>query len=538
MTENLLTSLSNLLKRAPFYILFLGVYPVLFLWLANYGKIHSYVVPRSLLISLGFSLLVFLLGSLFFRPLPRAGLVAGLWLLLFFSYGHLFSLIDNASLFGLIVGRHRFLIPLWGVLGITGTFLILRTRSDLLVVTRIINLVSVILTGFVLLQIGLLSLSYDRPLKTLPAVPSPSAASSTENGQVRDVYYILLDGYGRQDLLKNDLELDISPFIAQLEQLGFVIPPCGQSNYIDTALSMAATLNMDYVDNLGFTYQMLATQDREKLLSPIIKNSVVRKKFQQQGYTFITYKSPYLFIDMPDSDIYLDAETAISPGEKLETLNFQQLFINTTFARTGAEWLIENPRDSKNVPAFLVWLISPGSLNPEGSTFVGRNYQQYRQNLFQLENLETIPDIPGKKFIYTHLLVTHQPFTFTRSGEFRTEEKDSYESYKDQIVYVNTRLIGIIEKILEKSAVPPVIILQSDHSYSDGGKRARNFQAYFLPEVNGLNIPDSFTNVNTFRLIFSTYFEKDYPLLKDESFQVDKKYPGYTRSIPASCAEK
>lgn len=538
MKKNLLTRLSNLLKHVPFYVLLLGAYPVLFLWLANYGKIHSYVVPRSLLVSLGFSLIVFLVTVLFFRPLRRAGLVSSLWLLLFFFYGHLFSLIDNASLFGLVVGRHRFLIPLWSVVGIAGTFLLLRTKSDLLGFTRIINLVSTILTGFVLLQIGLLSLSYHSPQKSTPEAPLQSAAPSAENGQGRDVYYILVDGYDRPDLLKSDLNLDVSPFIEQLEQLGFVIPPCGQSNYIDTALSMAATLNMDYVDNLGFSYQELATQDREKLLSPVIKNSIVREKFEQNGYMFITYKSPYLFIDMPDADIYLDSETATNPGEKLETLNFQQLFINTTFARTAAEWLIENPRDSQKIPAFLVWLISPGSLNPESSTFVGRNYQQYRQNLFQLDNLETIPDIPGKKFVYTHLLVTHQPFTFTRNGEFRTEEKDSYESYKDQVVFINARLISTIEKILKKSTVPPVIIIQSDHSYSDGGKRARNFQAYFLPGGEDRAIPDSFTNVNTFRLIFSAYFGENLPLLKDESFQVDKKYPDFIRSIPGSCAEK
>jgi hypothetical protein len=238
---------------------------------------------------------------------------------------------------------------------------------------------------------------------------------------------------------------------------------------------------------------------------------------------------------MPDSDIYLDAETAINPGEKLETLNFQRLFINTTFARTAAEWLEENPQDSKRVPVFLVYLVSPGSLNPESSTFAGRNYQQYKQNVFQLESLETLPEIPGRKFVYAHLLVTHQPFTFTSTGEFRTEEKDSYISYMDQITYTNTRFIEIVKTILEKSANPPVIILQSDHSYSDGGKRARNFQAYYLPNGKASQITPTFTNVNTFRLLFTSYFGTSLPLLSDQSFQIGKDFPGFTRAIPSSC---
>jgi hypothetical protein len=529
-----MTKHSSLFTRIPFYILLLGMYPVLFLWMSNYGKIHSYVVPRSLLLSLSFAGLVFLITWLFVRSLPRAGLVAGLWLVLFFSYGHLFSLIDNASLFGFIYGRHRFMIIVWSLIGIVGTVFILRTHSEFREATRITNLVFALLTAFIILQIGLAAISAN-PASKSSRVQSGVGTSQASTGIQRDVYYILIDGYGRSDLLKKDLELDNQPFIDQLKQIGFIIPSCGMSNYTDTALSIAATFNMDYVDTLGLSYQDLATQDHEKLLTPFITHSLVREKFEAMGYQWITYKSPYLFIDMPDSDIYLDPETATNPGEKLETLNFQQLFINTTFARTAAEWLEENPKDSSRVPVFFVWLVSPGSLNPESSTFAGRNYKQYRQNLFQLETLENMPDTPGKKFVYNHLLVTHQPFTFTPTGEFRTEEKDSYESHKDQIRYINTRMIGIIKNILNKSAVPPIIILQSDHSFSDGGKRTRNFQAYFLPGTTGVEIPKSFTNVNTFRLILSTYFGENYPLLPDKSFLVGMNYDGYSKLVPPSC---
>jgi hypothetical protein len=533
-----MNKLSKILSRIPFYILFLGVYPVLFLWLNNYGKIHSYVVPHSLLLAFGFTLTVFLITWLIARPLQKAAILAAIWLTLFFIYGHVFSLIDNTSLQGFIIGRHRFLIPVWIFLGLAGTIFAVRSRSDFGMVTQTANIIFGFLTAAVLLQIGLAAASSIRPVTaaiTTSTQLSNKTSDTNTTGVQPDVYYILLDGYDRQDLLLKDLKLDIKPFIDEIKSIGFVIPDCGQSNYIDTANSMAATLNMNYLDALGFTYQELATQDHEKILTPIIVNSAVRQKFKRMGYQFITYKSPYLFIDMPDSDVYLDAETATNPGEKLETLNFQRLFINTTFARTAAEWLEENPQDSKQVPAFVVLLVSPGSMNPESSTFAGRNYRQFKQNIFQFESLQTIPDVPGKKFIYAHLLVTHQPFTFTTTGEFRVEGKDSYESYKDQITYTNTRLLEIVKTIREKSKVPPVIILQSDHSYSDGGKRARNFQAYYLPDGGNLKITSTFTNVNTFRLIFDTYFGDQLPMLPDKSFQIGKDFPGYIKSIPTSC---
>jgi hypothetical protein len=505
--------------------------------MTNFTQIHAYVVPRSLYISLGITIGAFLITWLFIRPVQRAGLVSGLLLIFFFTYGHVFGLIDNATLFGLYFGRHRYFLPVWGLMALIGTLLILRSKSDLKKATRITNIIALIMTAIVLIQIGIKAIDsfpYEKVYETHHAsVKSALISTSTK----RDVYYILLDGYGRSDLLLKDLNFNNQDFIDALEERGFIIPECGQSNYIDTAYSMASTLNMNYLDDLGFSYEYLATHDHEKMLTPVITESQVRQKFRSLGYSFITFKSPYTFIDMPDSDVYLDVDSAIDPGEKIESLNFQQLFIHTTFARTAAEWLEENPEESRKVPAFLVRLVSPGSLNPDSSTFAGRNYKQYRENLFQLDSLETIPDIPGEKFIYAHLLVTHQPFTFRPSGELRLNDKDSFNAYVDQITYVNTRLTQIIDTILEKSSTPPVIILQSDHSFSDGAKRALNFQAYYFPEEPGLTINDSFSNVNTFRLVFNTYFNEELPLLPDRSMQLDAGYGNSVESIPSSCSE-
>lgn len=529
--------INSLLEQYPLYILLLGVYPVLYLWTANFTKIHSYVVPRSLLISFCFSLAVFLLTWLIIHPVRRAGMVAGYILVLFFTYGHFFSLIDNANLAGIIIGRHRFTIIFWLLLAAAGVFLIIRSRSKLYQATRAANVITGLMTIFLLVQVVSGFAGSTSIKRTAAPMPQTAAAAESTVSANRDVYYILLDGYGRTDLLEKDLNLDNKAFMDQLKSMGFIVPRCGQSNYIDTAYSMAATLNMNYLDDLGYSYEELAKGDHEKILTPVIAGSLVRQKVSAMGYKFITFKSPYLFIDMPDSDVYLDEENTTSPGEKIETLNFQQMFIRTTFARTAAEWLEDNPEDSKNIPVFLVSLVSPGSVNPESSTFAGRNYKQYRQNLFQLDSLETIPEISGKKFVYAHLLVTHQPFTFTPAGDFRLDEKDSYEAYKDQITYIDTRLVEILQTILKKSTVPPVIILQSDHSYSDGGKRARNLQAYYLPDQTGVEIPDTFTNVNAFRLVFDTYFGEDLPLLPDRSMQIGENYPGYTKPISGSCID-
>lgn len=529
--------LNSLLTGIPFYLLLLSFYPVLFLWMTNFTQVRAYVVPRSLYISLGIAIFTFLSTWLIIHPARRAGLAAGWILILFYSYGQFFALVDNASVFGFVFGRHRFMLPLWGLIALGGIILILRSKSDLRKVTRVANIVFLLMMGVLLLQIGIKAVSLTPMVNASTGQNQAIVPSTGSSSTQRDVYYILLDGYGRSDLLKKDLNLDNQGFIESLKDIGFVIPRCGQSNYIDTAYSMAATLNMNYLDSLGFNYQELATGDHEKMLTSVITDSLVRQKFASMGYKFITYKTPYMFIDMPDSDVYMDVDSAVDPGEKIESLNFQQLFINTTLARTMVEWLEENPEDSKKMPVLLVRLVNPGSLNPDSSTFVGRNYKQYRENLFQLDSLETIPDIRGNKFVYAHLLVTHQPFTFRPNGELRLSEKDSYSAYADQIAYVNKRILEIVNTIKKKSSLPPVIILQSDHSFSDGGKRAQNLQAYYFPDRTDVSIPESFTNVNTFRLVFDTYFYENLPLLPDESLQIGANFENYVKPIPPTCPE-
>jgi hypothetical protein len=506
--------------------------------MVNFMRVPGYVAPRSLLISLGFTAAVFLLTWLVIRPLPRAALVSFVWLVLFFTYGQLFALVDNLQVSGFLAGRHRFFVPLWVGIGIFATFLILRSKSDYKNATQVLNIVLSLLLVLTGLQMGVAAAR--RGLASQPAPALAQAASSvTQAGAStgRNVYYFLLDGYSRLDRMQ-DFGVDNQPFLDQLTQMGFVIPNCGQSNYTDTDSSMAANLNMEYLDKLGFTYLQLAKggSEREYLLTPSITSSLVRQKFQAYGYKFISYKSPYLFIDMPNSDVYLDAETATNPGEKIETLNFQQMFVNTTLARVLVEWLEFNPANSARVPAFVVWLLSPSSLNPDSSPLAGRNYRQYTNHLFQLESLSHIPDIPGKKFTYAHILVTHQPFVFTPTGEFRLEARDDSLGYHDQVLYLNARLIEIIHNLLSKSSLPPVIILQSDHAYGQGAVKVKNFQAYYFPDNGKAMVYPSMTSVNTFRIVFDAYFGEHLPMLPDQSLLLGAQYPGGYKTVPPSCA--
>jgi len=62
----------SLIYRIPFYLIFLGIYPVVFLWLVNFHQVPWYVIQRPLIFSLGLTASVTLISLLILRNLRKA----------------------------------------------------------------------------------------------------------------------------------------------------------------------------------------------------------------------------------------------------------------------------------------------------------------------------------------------------------------------------------------------------------------------------------------------------------------------------------
>jgi hypothetical protein len=115
---------------------------------------------------------------------------------------------------------------------------------------------------------------------------------------------------------------------------------------------------------------------------------------------------------------------------------------------------------------------------------------------------------------------------------------DSPEAYVDQVKYANIRLIQLVKDLLAKSTIPPIIIIQADHGYTmpyDLAIKPRILNAYYLPGNGAQKLYPIITPVNTFRLIFNTYFGGNYPLLPDNSYWLDKSFPGGSKLLAKSC---
>ncbi len=117
-------------EKTPIQPLLFAIFPVLSLLGHNIIEIAPEEGLRALLISVVLVGLVWLVARAISRwTWGRAALVATLFAGLFFSYGHVYALVENASVLGFRVGRHLFLGPLWAGLFVAGVWGIRKIRD-------------------------------------------------------------------------------------------------------------------------------------------------------------------------------------------------------------------------------------------------------------------------------------------------------------------------------------------------------------------------------------------------------------------------
>jgi hypothetical protein len=335
-----------------------------------------------------------------------------------------------------------------------------------------------------------------------------------EKGSSPDIYVIILDGYARQDVLQDIYKHDNSDFTEWLEKQGFYVADDSHSNYVQTPYTMSSFWNLDYLQTWDSSYEYA-----KYLFNPIQNNRVFRL-LDDIGYTTVSFEGVSEYTEIKKADVYL--------SKFLPLNNFETLLLT----------------DSPLEPlSNIIDLHLP--LN---------TYKIHRESmLYQLDMLKEIPiDIPGPKLVYAHILAPHPPFVFFQDGDFREPQRpftlaegvgfqdsqEAYQSgYREQVRFINREIIKVIDAILTKSEVPPIILIMGDHgpasmfnwNFEDPGclwERTSNLYAILLPgHENDGTVYSSITPVNTFRIIFNTYFATDLPLLADRGYMMAWQHP-------------
>jgi hypothetical protein len=302
-----------------------------------------------------------------------------------------------------------------------------------------------------------------------------------------------------------------------LKKRGFYVADCSRSNYPITAYSLASSLDMDYIPPVGD--KILPNLVSSMQFSPYLWYNAVRYTLKDLGYKTVTFDNYFPWHNVNDSDFY------ITPRGKI-SISFNQilgLFIGGT--NDYENMLLDmTPLAGRAALLNLLHITpqeSPSTLDGQtGSVTITNNVgeQKFLHDLYQydLEQLGSIPSLPGKKFIYAHFLTTHHPFLFSEDGTFTPTQ--TINGYASSIRYTNKMILDAVDQIIAHSNPQPVIIIQGDHALTGAKESFGILNAYYLPGINKDVLYPTISPVNTFRIVFNQFFGAKFPLLPDNSY--------------------
>src|SRR3990172_4323165 len=419
--------------KFPWYVIFISIYPALFYWAFNATEMSSINGFKLALFSLLFGLLCWGFFLLLLRNLGKASLVTFFALLLFWSYGHLHNYLVTIRP---LVFRHAVHLTVWVILFLLGFAWLFRKNPDVSKIASILNLTTAFLLVYPLIQVvpRAINESQTNKRKASQEILAPIEDIQPVNlNSPPDVYYIILDSYTRQDVLQSYFSFDNSEFLAQLEDLGFYVANCSQSNYAQTRLSLSSSLNYKYLDDL------YTIDPASKNVPFLIKRSSVQRIFEDWGYKTVAFETGHTNTELTDADVYYSRTLGF-----FKLTEFDLSFLETSFLQ-----------------AFMRESLIRADLLMAA---------QYRaRSLFVLDKLAATAKVEGPKFVFAHVLIPHPPFVLGPNGEAvvldentgdRQVDREIYKiGFVNQTIYTNTRILEILQKVINDSETPPVIIV-------------------------------------------------------------------------------
>lgn len=496
----------------PFLI---GVNPLLFLYAHNIHILPFSQVLLPAAVTLGTTLVLLLAAGNILKDFHKAGILVSLFLLLFFSYGYVYEAVGgleaSRSFF-----RHRVLLLMWLVFMGGGSYLIIRARSTLRPLTRILNTAGLFLVATQLVSIAFFELGKKPSASNERAGSSTWPQISVERGGITqtypDIYYIILDEYAEASTLRNIYGYDNDDFLSYLRAKGFYVVPNARSNYANTFLSLASSLNMQHLHDVA-GHVGVDVKDRAPAYDLIRDNRTVRF-LKARGYKYIHFGSGWTGTDrnsLADVNFQYGLKFQFGVGNEL-------LFglVRTSLLQPFAQTLRRDPRN---------------------------------RLLGTFAKLAELRDMDGPKFVFAHMLIPHPPYLFAADGEPLPDTnpemdagKNDKDKYLNQLIFANRKIKDLLDEILANTHTPPVIVIQSDHGPSstfnrsgleDPGEvtdtmldeRMTILNAYYLPGGGRELLYESITPVNTFCIVFRFYFSANCSKQIDESYYSNYHHP-------------
>ncbi|MFN8519066.1 MAG: hypothetical protein U0667_06690 [Chloroflexota bacterium] len=228
------------LRPFPFHPILLAAYPVLFLFAQNLSEVALGETYQPILRAATVAIVITLMAGAVLRDLRRGALIASTCVVIWFAYGYIRDLAQPLGLSrDVLLGAC--LVVLVGV-----SLLAWRLRPGrIATLTTAVNVVAVLLVALTMLDIVPHQLSRG----TIAATPTTTERPTPAAG-ARDVWFLVFDRYGDEQAMLDSAGVD-NDLPEWLEGQGFAVARQGRANYGRTVMSLAATLNMTYLDDLA-----------------------------------------------------------------------------------------------------------------------------------------------------------------------------------------------------------------------------------------------------------------------------------------------
>ncbi len=483
-----------------------------------------------LLVVLLVTILIWTLLGLMSKTVEKSALITSWLVFLFLIYGHV---LRSFMLFVYASPDLNLFLLLYTAISIAGAIFLWRIpkNAKLNDVTFVLNLTSFALLIMPLSQIIMFQQnSFD--LSKKEQLASQAKQASVPENHKPDIYYIILDGMERLDVLERDFNVNCSSFRQFLKENDFYLAENSHSNYPFTVLSLSSSLNMQYINPI-------AAQNKDgdwHTLYEMIKDNEVLKFLKKHSYRCIHLDSSWgITRKSPDADEVL-------------SLTWANSFVATAAALT------------------------PIGIHYRYFPQVHDELRAHRMKMLELPG--EIARSPGPKFVFVHIMMPHMPYLFGENGEARNgslnmhfEEWTEKESYTEQVIFLLKELEKSLKYIIKNSKKDPLIVVQGDHGAGTSAEfneenpsqaflreRFSILNAYHLPETHEKDksepvqpqVPSktkpesqsqekhlysSISPVNSFRVIFDKYFDAQLEILPDKSYFAPYEKPYLLKDV-------
>jgi hypothetical protein len=514
-----------------------AIYFVLFTYAHNFAYAPpGWAVPRLMAFAVAAMVLLWTALAVPTRDLRKSAIAASGLMLLFVSYGHIKNLVapwaGHLHVFSFQVGFVKISAAVCIAIAAIGLAWIRRaTPGAVRSATMALNAAAALLVAFSAVHLLTVELEAYPTATEGTTSPTLSRAVNAPDNDRPDIYYIVLDTYGRSDVVRNLYGYDNHEFTDWLTAKGFYVASDSRSNYSQTMLSLASSLNFGYLDpvqlreaasgkrdpkwsvklNLAVVQLFSAPEESQGIpLAHMIQNNRVVSTLREHGYRFVAYTSGYGGVQFPEADVARNASVMS---------DFEESLISTT-------------------PL-------PDALD---RVFDQRELQRTRVR-YVLDHLADKPGIKAPVFVFAHLMSPHSPFVFQADGSPAPARSDTpanwyddgidptneaqresfVRGYRGQLEFVDRQIEHVVGTLMADTSRRRIIIIQGDHgpnmllkisgtTNASAMERTSILNAYYVPPDMRARLYPSITPVNTFRIVLNRYFKQTEALLPDRSF--------------------